>query len=431
MVDSVRHLGARVQGRRLPVRPDGPPPEGEHARRAAGARPADAAPRRRRRQARSTSTARAGTSARWPNNARFVQATPAQHGRHRHRHVQRPAARRASAAAGRSTRTRGSRASPAGCTPTRTATPVNGTPDEQRARLLLYQDRIKVGLAGNLRDYGSSTATGATVTGAEVDYNGQPAGYTADPRRRSPTSTRTTTRRCSTRCSTSCRRPPPMADRVRMHTLALATTALGQGVVVLARRRRPAALEVAGPQQLRLRRLVQPDRLVRRTSRRGARACRRATDNEAKWAFMRPLLADPALEPAPADIRGRARAGRRAAADPVIARRCSGSGTAAAGAAAASSFPTGGPDQTPGVIVMAIDDTAGATSTGAEGVVVVFNATPDGDHPDGRRRSPGGATRCTRCRPTAPTRSSRRSPTTGGPGAFTVPARTVAVFVQR
>ena len=86
--------------------------------------------------------------------------------------------------------------------------PVNGTPDEQRARLLLYHDQIKVGLAGNLRDYRFVDRTGATVTGAQVDYNGQPAGLRGRPgARRSPTSTRTTTRRCSTCCSTSCRRP--------------------------------------------------------------------------------------------------------------------------------------------------------------------------------------------------------------------------------
>ena len=36
---------------------------------------------------------------------------------------------------------------------------------EQRARLLLYQDQIKVGLAGNLRDYAFVDRTGATVTG--------------------------------------------------------------------------------------------------------------------------------------------------------------------------------------------------------------------------------------------------------------------------
>ena len=43
--------------------------------------------------------------------------------------------------------------------------PINGTEAEQRNRLLLYQDQIKVGLAGNLKDYTFVDRTGATVTG--------------------------------------------------------------------------------------------------------------------------------------------------------------------------------------------------------------------------------------------------------------------------
>ena len=68
-----------------------------------------------------------------------------------------------------------------------------GTPAEQLSALLLNQDRIKVGLTGNLRDFRFVDRTGATVTGADVDYNGQPdvlaaivsaisdAGYQAHP----------------------------------------------------------------------------------------------------------------------------------------------------------------------------------------------------------------------------------------------------------
>ncbi len=48
------------------------------------------------------------------------------------------------------------------------------------------------------------------------------------PARRSPTSTRTTTRRCSTRSQLKLPPGTAMADRVRMNTLALATTALAQ-----------------------------------------------------------------------------------------------------------------------------------------------------------------------------------------------------------
>src|SRR5260370_5500927 len=40
---------------------------------------------------------------------------------------------------------------------------------------------MEVGLAGNLRDWTFTDHTGATVTGAHVNYNGQQAGYTASP----------------------------------------------------------------------------------------------------------------------------------------------------------------------------------------------------------------------------------------------------------
>ena len=61
-----RHLGPRVQGGRFPVRPDGPPLQGEHARRARRAGPAHPGARTAWTASGSTSTARAGTSARWP-----------------------------------------------------------------------------------------------------------------------------------------------------------------------------------------------------------------------------------------------------------------------------------------------------------------------------------------------------------------------------
>ncbi|MEV4342845.1 DUF3372 domain-containing protein, partial [Streptomyces sp. NPDC049590] len=58
---------------------------------------------------------------------------------------------------------------------------ANGTKEEQRARLLHYQDLIKVGLTGNLAGYRFTDTRGRQVTGAQVDYNGSPAGYAEAP----------------------------------------------------------------------------------------------------------------------------------------------------------------------------------------------------------------------------------------------------------
>lgn len=75
---------------------------------------------------------------------------------------------------------------------------INGTLPEQRDRLLLAQDWIKVGLAGNLQVFPLIDRTGAVVTGAQVDYQAsQPA---TPPIRRSPlrTSRHTTTKPSTT-----------------------------------------------------------------------------------------------------------------------------------------------------------------------------------------------------------------------------------------
>ena len=56
-----------------------------------------------------------------------------------------------------------------------------GTETLQQARLIRFMDQIRVGLAGNLADYTFEQANGQTVTGADIDYNGSPAGYTSDP----------------------------------------------------------------------------------------------------------------------------------------------------------------------------------------------------------------------------------------------------------
>jgi hypothetical protein len=95
------------------------------------------------------------------------------------------------------------------------------------------------------------------------------------------------------------------------------------------------------------------------------------------------------------------------------------------------SFPNGGPDQTPGVIVMAIDDRVGRDlDPELDGVVVVFNASPRTTSQTvgslaGRRYSlhpvqAGGGDPVVRI-------SNYQRAT----GMFMVPARTVAVFVGR
>ncbi|MCB9157682.1 MAG: pullulanase-type alpha-1,6-glucosidase [Caldilineaceae bacterium] len=53
--------------------------------------------------------------------------------------------------------------------------------DQEKEQLLLYADQIRVGLAGNLADYQFVDRHGFLVTGAAVNYNGAPTGYTQSP----------------------------------------------------------------------------------------------------------------------------------------------------------------------------------------------------------------------------------------------------------
>ena len=99
-------------------------------------------------------------------------------------------------------------------------------------------------------------------------------------------------------------------------------------------------------------------------------------DNEAKWPYMRPLLANPELKPTTADIRAAQRQAEtlleirqssplfRLGTERLVQQKVS--------------FPNGGPQQTPGVIVMHIDDTVGPNVDPAlKGLVVVFNASDE------------------------------------------------------
>jgi pullulanase-type alpha-1,6-glucosidase len=301
--------------------------------------------------------------------------------------------------------------------------PVNGTPDAQKAALLLNQDRIKVGLTGNLKDYRFVDRTGATVTGADVDYNGQPTGYTADPQEAVNYVEAHDNETLYDALAYKLPVGTSMADRIRMQTLALSTTALSQGV----------SFWLAGGDMLRSKSF---DRnsfdsgdwfnvldFTYGTNGFGRGLPPRA-DNAAKWDYMRPLLADPALRPSPADIRTASQQ-----ADALLTIRQSTPlfhlGTAAL-VQLKVSFPTGGPGQPAGVIEMRVDDTVGPDVDPAlKDLVVVFNASPATQRvpaPSGRYVlhpvQAGGSDPVVK--------TARQSG-----GAFTVPARTVAVFIRR
>ena len=106
---------------------------------------------------------------------------------------------------------------------------ANGTAAEQKARLLHYQDLIKVGLTGNLAAYTFTDSDGRTVKGADVDYNGAPAGYADAPGDALAYADAHDNESLYDALTYKLPAATAAADRARMQVLALATAALSQG----------------------------------------------------------------------------------------------------------------------------------------------------------------------------------------------------------
>lgn len=181
---------------------------------------------------------------------------------------------------------------------------ANGTPAEQRARLLHYQDLIKVGLTGNLADYTFTDSSGRTVKGSEVDYNGAPAGYAEAPGDALAYSDAHDNESLYDALAFKLPRATPAADRARAQVLAMATAALTQG----------PSLSQAGTDLLRSKSLDRNSydsgdwfNAIHWDCRDGngfGRGLPPATDNEPKWGFAKPLLATPGITPDCPEITG-------------------------------------------------------------------------------------------------------------------------------
>lgn len=61
------------------------------------------------------------------------------------------------------------------------AADIDGDEEEQLRELLHAGDLVKMGLVGNLADYSFIASDGQQTTGADLDYNGAPAGYAEQP----------------------------------------------------------------------------------------------------------------------------------------------------------------------------------------------------------------------------------------------------------
>ncbi|MGW1199637.1 pullulanase-type alpha-1,6-glucosidase [Streptomyces sp. NPDC002536] len=288
--------------------------------------------------------------------------------------------------------------------------PVNGSPQEQRARLLHDQDLIKVGLTGNLADFRFTDSTGREVRGADVDYNGQPAGYAAAPGDALAYVDAHDNETLYDALAYKLPRSVTPADRARMQVVAMATAALSRG----------PALSQAGTDLLRSKSLDRNSydsgdwfNAIHWDCRDGqgngfGRGLPPAADNASKWPYARPLLADPSL---------RAGCGPREAASAAYRDLLRIRTTERAFDGGTLSFPLSGPGETPGVVTMRVGD-----------LMVVFNATP-GTQVQRVPAPAGGAGWVLHPVQGAGADGVVKSASYDrGSGAFTVPGRTVAVF---
>ncbi|WP_062518802.1 pullulanase-type alpha-1,6-glucosidase [Demequina silvatica] len=306
--------------------------------------------------------------------------------------------------------------------------PINGTTEEALADLAHQTDLVKLGLAGNLRDYRLVSSDGVLVSGDELDYRGSPAGYADQP---DEVVTYVDAHDNETLYDLGVLKLPTdtsMADRVRMNTLSLATTAYAQ----------TPSFWHAGTELLRSKSLDRNSynsgdwfNRIDWTGRQSTfgSGLPPAADNESKWSVMAPLLADPSLKPAAADI---------AKAEPAaldLLRVRSEVPLLRLGSAELIeekvTFPGSGAEATPGLIVMLIDDLVGEdVDPRLAGALVVFNASPDAI----TESMPALAGRRFALTPALAKGSDavvRSTTWSAGTGTVTIPARTVAVLVEK
>ncbi|WP_081953159.1 pullulanase-type alpha-1,6-glucosidase [Demequina mangrovi] len=305
--------------------------------------------------------------------------------------------------------------------------PINGTDEEALADLAHQTDLVKLGLAGNLSAFELLASTGEVLRGDELDYRGSPAGYADQP---DEVVTYVDAHDNETLFDLGVLKLPTdtsMADRVRMNTLSLATTAFSQ----------TPSFWHAGTELLRSKSLdrnsYNSGDWFNRIDWTGQESTfgsglPPAADNEGKWSIMAPLLADESLKPSAEDI-----ATAKAAALDLLEVRSDVPLLRLGSAELIQekvTFPGSGADATPGLIVMLIDDLVGEdVDPRLAGALVVFNASPDAitetlPELEGRKFSLTRALAKGSDPVVKETRFAAKS------GTLTIPARTAAVLVE-
>jgi pullulanase-type alpha-1,6-glucosidase len=244
------------------------------------------------------------------------------------------------------------------------------SPVEQQSKLQDYTDWIRLGLAGNLADYQIVRANGATVPGSQISYNGVPAGYTSDPQENIVYVSAHDNQTLFDAIQVKAPAEATLADRIRMNNLALSVVMFSQGVPFFH----------AGDDILRSK-SFDPNSYnsgdwynkLDWTYESNNFGVGLPLEGTGQWDIYKPLLAQPGLAPAKADIesasavfreflqiRKSSKLFRLETADQIKRD---------------VSFLNTGTAQVPGLIVMRLQDTSNLDPNYQE-IVVLFNASP-------------------------------------------------------
>jgi pullulanase-type alpha-1,6-glucosidase len=251
---------------------------------------------------------------------------------------------------------------------------ARGTEADRLARLQAAADAIRASLSGGLAAFVHRDRFGRSLPASALDWNGQPAGYTGLPWE-SVSYVESHDNETLFDCvQLKAPRAATLADRVRMHNLAVSLVALGQGVPFF-----HAGVELLRSKSGDRNSYHSGDWFNRldftlRTSNWGV-GLPPARDNRDRWEVLRPLLADPALQPGPPEIAAayhhflemlairRSTPLFRLPSAEDVRRRLR--------------FFNTGPEQIPGLIGLWIDDPGGEIDREHDRVAVLFNAAEE------------------------------------------------------
>ena len=300
---------------------------------------------------------------------------------------------------------------------------------EQSADLAHRTDLVRLGLAGNLKDYVMTISDGSVRRGIDLIHNGAPAAFASHPQENVNYVDAHDNETLYDLLAYKLPQGMPVAERVRMNTVCLATVTLAQS----------PAFWCAGTELLRSK------SLDRDSYNSGdwfnaidfsgqfngfGRGLPPASRNESSWAIQGPLLQDDWLRPSPEEI-----AAARSQALDLLRLRASTPLFSLGSTRLIQdklTFPGAGFGAPAGVIVMLIDDTRGGHDVDPEldAVLVVINASGQ-TLTQPLPELVGRDFRLSPIQAEGADEVVRRTGFDRASGTISVPARTVAVLVQQ